>query len=80
MLVLASFAVRRLTLVCVCACSCVCVSISYVESLKFEGGAMVDMVPRHYFHLRSVRVFCRFSQYSSHVNRICHIFAVYEAL
>ena len=46
MLVLASLAVPRLTLVCVCACSCVGVSISYVESLKFEGGAMVDMVPR----------------------------------
>jgi len=43
MLVLASFAVPRLTLVCVCACSCVGVSISYVKSLKFEGGAMVDM-------------------------------------
>ena len=51
-LVLASLAVPRLTLVCVCACSCVGVSISYVESLKFEGGAMVDMVPRQYFHLR----------------------------
>ena len=58
MLVLASLAVRRLTLVSVCTCSCVDVSISYVESLKFEGGAMVDMVSRHYFHLRSVRVFC----------------------
>ena len=23
-----------------------------MESLKFEGGAMVDMVPRQYFHLR----------------------------
>ena len=45
MLVLACLAVPRLTLVCVCACSCVGVSISYVESLKFEGGAMVDMVP-----------------------------------
>ena len=45
MLVLASLVVPRLTLVCVCACSCVGVSISYVESLKFEGGAMVDMVP-----------------------------------
>ena len=45
MLVLASLAVPRLTLVCVCACSCVGVSISYVESLKSEGGAMVDMVP-----------------------------------
>ena len=56
MLVLASLAVPRLTLVCVCACSCVGVSISYVESLKFEGGAMVDMVPQHYFHLRSVHV------------------------
>ena len=43
-------------LVCVCACSCVGVSISYVELLKFEGGAMVDMVPQQYFHLRSVRV------------------------
>ena len=42
MLVLASLAVPRLTLVCVCACSCMGVSISYVESLKFEGGAMVD--------------------------------------
>ena len=52
MLVLASLAVPRLTLVCVCACSCVGVSISYVELLKFEGGAMVDMVPRQYFHLR----------------------------
>ena len=52
MLVLASLAVPRLTLACVCACSCVGVSISYVESLKFEGGAMVDMVPRQYFHLR----------------------------
>ena len=52
MLVLASLAVPRLTLVCVCACSCLGVSISYVESLKFEGGAMVDMVPRQYFHLR----------------------------
>ena len=52
MLVLASLAVNRLTLVCVCACSCVGVSISYVESLKFEGGTMVDMVPRQYFHLR----------------------------
>ena len=27
-----------------------------MESLKFEGGAMVDMVARQYFHLRSVRV------------------------
>ena len=52
MLVLASLAVNRLTLVCVCACSCLGVSISYVESLKFKGGAMVDMVPRLYFHLR----------------------------
>ena len=52
MLVLASLAVPRLTLVCVCASSCVGVSISYVESLKFEGGAMVDMVPQQYFHLR----------------------------
>ena len=52
MLVLASLAVPRLTLVCVCACSCVGMSIWYVESLKFEGGAMVDMVPRQYFHLR----------------------------
>ena len=40
MLVLASVAVPSLTLVCVCACSCVGVSISYVGSLKFEGGAM----------------------------------------
>ena len=23
-----------------------------MELLKFEGGAMVDMVPRQYFHLR----------------------------
>ena len=23
-----------------------------MESLKFEGGAMVDMVPQQYFHLR----------------------------
>ena len=46
MLVLASLAVPSLTLVCVCACGCVGVSISYVDSLKFEGGAMVDMVPR----------------------------------
>ena len=52
MLVLASLDVNRLTSVCVCACSCLGVSISYVESLKFEGGAMVDMVPRQYFHLR----------------------------
>ena len=52
MLVLASLVVPRLTLVCVCACSCMGVSISYVESLKFEGGAMVDMVPRQYNHLR----------------------------
>ena len=52
MLVLASLAVPRLTLVFVCACSCVGVSISYVESLKFEGGAMVDRVLRQYFHLR----------------------------
>ena len=51
MLVLASLAVPRLTLVCVCACSCVGMSISYVESLKFEGGAMVDMVLRQYFYL-----------------------------
>ena len=53
MLVLGSLAVPRLTLVCVCACSCVggC-DISYVESLKFEGGAMVDRVWRQYFHLR----------------------------
>ena len=43
MLVLASLAVPRLTLVCICACSCVGVSISYV----------VDMVPRQYFHLRN---------------------------
>ena len=55
MLVLASLVVPRLTLVCVCACSCVGASISYVESLKFEDGAMVDMVPRQYFHLR---MFC----------------------
>ena len=28
-----------------------------MESLKFEGGAMVDMVPRQYFHPSgSVRV------------------------
>ena len=40
MLVLASLAVHSLTLVCGCACSCVGVSISYVESLKFEGGAV----------------------------------------
>ena len=51
MLVLASFAVPSLTLVCVCACS-VGVSISYVKSSNFEGGAMVDMVPRPYFHLK----------------------------
>ena len=56
MLVLASLAVPRLTLVCVCACSCVGVSVSYVESLNFECLAMVDMVPQQYFHLRSVRV------------------------
>ena len=41
MLVLASLAVPSFTLVCVCACSCVGVSISYADSLKFEGGAMV---------------------------------------
>ena len=35
-----------------CACSCVGVSISYVESLKFEGGTMVDMVLWQYFHLK----------------------------
>ena len=58
MLVLASLAVPRLTLVCVCACSCVGVSISYVESLKFEGGAMVDMVPRQHFHLRLRKCTC----------------------
>ena len=52
MLVLASLAVPSLTLVCVCACSCVGVSVSYVESLNFEGLAMVDMVLRQYFHLR----------------------------
>ena len=52
MLVLASLAVNRLTLVCVCAFSCLGVSISYMESLKFEGGAMVDMVPLQSFHLR----------------------------
>ena len=40
MLVLTSLAVP---LVCVCVCSCVGVSFSYVEILKFEGGAMVDM-------------------------------------
>ena len=55
-LVLASVAVPRLTLVCVCAYSCVGVSISYVESLKFEGGAMVDVVPRQYSISGSVRV------------------------
>ena len=27
-----------------------------MELLKFEGGAMVDMVPRQYFHLGSVCV------------------------
>ena len=59
MLVLASLAVPRLTLVCVCACSCVGMSISFVESLKFEGGAMVDMVLRQYFQSREVYVFCR---------------------
>ena len=48
MLVLASLAVNRLTLVCVCACSCLGVSISYVESLKFKGGAMVDMVREYW--------------------------------
>ena len=50
--VLASIAIPRLTLVCVCACSCVGIGISYVESLKFEDGVMVDMVLHHYFHLR----------------------------
>ena len=50
MLVLASLAVPSLTL-------CVGVSILYVELLKFEGGAMVDMVPQQYFHLK-VCVFC----------------------
>ena len=49
MLVLTSLAVP---LVCVCACSCMGVSFSYVAILKFEGGAMVDMVPQQYFHLR----------------------------
>ena len=40
MLVLASVAVPSFTLVSVCACSCVGVHISYMESLKFEGGAV----------------------------------------
>ena len=40
MLVLASLAVPSLTSVCVCVCGCVGVNISYMESLKFEGGTV----------------------------------------
>ena len=50
MLVLASLAVPSLTLFCVCACNCVGISVSYVE--LFEGGAMVDIIPRQYFYPR----------------------------
>ena len=50
MLVPASLAVHRLTLVCVCAYSCV---FHVCKSLKFEGWAVVVMVPQQYFHLRN---------------------------
>ena len=43
--------------VCVCACSCVGVSISYVQLLKFEGEAMVGMVPRQCFHITKCACF-----------------------
>ena len=52
-----------LTLVCVRACSCLGMCLSYVcntcmdihtrESLIFEGGAMVVMVPRQHFHFKN---------------------------
>ena len=32
---------------CVCACSCAGMCIYMCESLKFEGGTMVVMVPLH---------------------------------
>ena len=34
---------------CVCACSCAGMCIYACESLKFEGGTMVVMVPLQYF-------------------------------
>ena len=34
---------------CVCACSCAGMCIYVCESLKFEGGTMVVMVPLQYF-------------------------------
>lgn len=52
MLVLASLAVPSLTLVCVRVCSCAGGSISYVEAIKFLGGAMVNMILQQHFHPR----------------------------
>ena len=34
---------------CVCACSCAGMCIYVCESLKFESGTMVVMVPLQYF-------------------------------
>ena len=36
---------------CVCACSCAGMCIYACQSLKFEAGTMVVMVPRQYFQL-----------------------------
>ena len=36
---------------CVCACSCAVMCIYVCQSLKFEGGTIVVMVPRQYFQL-----------------------------
>ena len=36
---------------CVCACSCAVMCIYACQSLKFEAGTMVVMVPRQCFQL-----------------------------
>ena len=43
------FSVAQLDSDCVCACSCAGMCIYVCESLKFEGGTMVVMVPLQYF-------------------------------
>ena len=71
MLVLASLAAPSLTLVCECACSCM--GVSYVELLKFEGGTMVDIVLRQYFHLRkcACSAACVMKPWEHHQRRSC---------
>ena len=42
---------------CVCACSCAGRCIYVCESLKFEGGTMVVMVPLQYFQFMNCEGF-----------------------